>query len=284
VRLGLATATAALALAAAPGPVRAAPTPARPRVAVVVDLVASVSRERAIELGLALADALQRELEIDAVGGADVERLLPPGGVPDDCVAAPACLADLGGRLDATQLLLLGVVQVGDRVRVDATWIDVARGEAVSRPRIELAADARAGEVFAAAASRLLPDVPHRPPAGTGDRPPPGPRRHLTPLTWTLGGVAVAALGIGVGFGLSANGTYDRCERDPDGCDDDTRDGIGRKALAADLLMGSALVVATTATILYLRSNRPSGEATAAQSWLVRPTRDGAVAEVRVRF
>lgn len=278
----LAVPTFALLLAAAAAPAVDAAPPPPPRVAVVIDLVASVTPERATELGQAMADALQDELLVDAIGGGDVSRRLPPGGVPEGCVAEPPCIADLGARLDASQLLFLSIVQVGDTVRIDATWVAVATGHAVSRPRVELPADTSASQVFTAAAPRLLPDVARRP-KDDGEAPP-GPSRHMTTGSWIAGGVALAALGGGIGFGLSANGTYDRCERDPDSCDDDTRDGIATRAMIADVLFAGALVGATTATILYLRSAGSHEEAPPAQTWLFTPTRDGAMAGVRVRF
>lgn len=272
--------------AASPALVAAQPAaPARPRVAVVVDLVANVSPERATALASALSDALQRELEVDTIGGPDAERRLPPGGVPEDCVAAPACITDLGARLDAGQVLFLSMVAVGGTVRVDATWVDVASGEAVSRPRVEVVDDAKAGDVFAAAAPRLLPDAPKRPPEGVDGRPrPPGPRRHMTVTTWAIAGASVAALAGGVGFGLAANGTYGRCERDPDSCDGDTRDGIASRALIADVLFAGALIGATATTILYLRSADRREAAPPAKTLTVSPVQGGAFAELRVRF
>ncbi|HVV86527.1 MAG TPA: hypothetical protein VHE35_25895 [Kofleriaceae bacterium] len=279
--LAAATSIYPAARTASAAPASGATAPAgRVRVAVVIDLVASVAPDRAASLGEALADALQRELDVDAIGGGDVERRLPAGGVPDDCLATPACIADLGSRLDANQLLFLSIAQVGGTARIDATWVDVASGLAVSRPRIDLDADTRAAEVFSAAAQRLLPDAPRRLEQTKGPR---GPHHHMTGLTWALGGVAVAALGGGVGIGLAARGTYDRCDRDPDSCDDDTRSGIRTHAVIADALFATALAGAVTATVLYLRSNDRRDEAPA-ETWLVTPRRGGGLAEVRVRF
>lgn len=279
---------AAAPAAAQPTPTVAQPTPtvARPRVAVIVDLTANVSSERATELGRALADALERVLDVDTLGGGDVERRLPAGGVPDGCVAEPACIGDLGARLDASQLLLLAIVEIGGTTRIDSTWVAVATGEAVTRPRIELAADARAGEVFESAAPRLLPDAPHRPLADGGGGPtaPAGPRRHLTTATWVVGGAAVAAVAGGVGFGLSARAAYGRCDREPDSCGGATRDGIATRALVADVLIAGAVIGATTAAILYLRSAHRREAPPPTQAWLVTPTRHGALAELRVRF
>lgn len=272
-------ACAAAALIAVTTAAHAQPA-AAPRVAVIVDLTANVSADRAAELGAAMASALERELTIDAIGGTDVLRRLPPEGVPDDCLAVPACLADLGRRLDATELLLLSLIQVGTTVQVDSTWVHAATGDVRARPRIDVPADARAGEVFAAAAQRLLPDVPHRAPATLAPvAPPPGPRRHLTTTTWALGGASLAALGGGVGLGLSARATYQRCDRDPDRCDTATRDGLATRALAADVLTAAAVIGGGVTLYLYLRSAR-----SAPVQASITPTPAGAMADVRVEF
>ena len=250
----------------------------RQRVAVVVDLTANVSAPRATELGAAMAAALERELVIDATGGADVLRRLPPDGVPDDCLATPACLADLGRRLDATELLFLSLIQVGATVQVETTWIHPATGEVRARPRIDIDADARAGEVFAAAAQRLLPDAEHRVVPLAVVAAPPGPRRHMTRTSWAVAGVSLAALGGGVGLGLSARATYQRCERSPDACDGDTRDGLATRALAADALSVAALIGGAVTTYLYVRSARPPVQAA------ITPVPAGAMADVRFEF
>lgn len=277
-----------LALAATATLAAAQPAATEPRVGVVVELTVNVTPERTDALGGALADALRRELEVEAIGGGDVTRRLPDGGVPDECVATPACIADLARRLDATELLFLAVVQVGDDIQIDSSWVDVAGGEIVARPRIELHADARAGEVFSAAATRLLPHAHKRPLATVFVAPEPtpaGPTRHLTTGTWIAAGVATAALAGGTGLGLSARSSYHRCERDE--CSAATKDAIGARARYADLLFGAALAGTATAVVLYLRSARaPEAAATAAAAtaWTVTPTRGGAVAEVRVGF
>ena len=257
--------------------------PPRVRVAVVVDLVANVSPARATDLGGALADALERALLVDATGGADVGRRLPEAGVPEACVAEPACIAALAARLDATELLFLAIVEVGATIHIDATWADAATGETRSRPRIVLPADARAGEVFAAAAGRLLPHVGRRVATVvlTPDRPA-GPRRRMTTTTWALGGAAVAALAGGVGLGLSARATFERCDDDPDRCDADDRAGLRTRAAAADVLTAGAVVAGGVALIMYLRSARARPRAPV-QAWIT-PLGAGAMADVRVEF
>jgi hypothetical protein len=259
------------------------------RVGVVVELTVNVTAERSEALGAALADALHRELEVDAVGGGDVSRRLPERGVPDECVATPGCVADLARRLDVDEILFLAVVQVGPDIHIDSSWVSVATGEVLSRPRVELLADARAGEVFSAAATRLLPHARKRPlatvivPMG-----PTGPQRSFTKGVWIAGGVALAAGGGATMLGLSARARYRTCERETD-CTRGDRDEIGRRALYADILIGTAVAATATAVVLYMRSapeeratvTSPPGPTTAVT---VSPTRGGAFAELRVGF
>ncbi len=269
--------------------------PADVRVAIVVELTVNVAPERADQLSAALADALHRELEVDAIGGADVARRLPEGGVPEECVASRDCVVDLARRLDASELLFLAMVQVGADIQIDASWVSVATGEVVSRPRVELLADARAGEIFSAAATRLLPHARKRPLAVVvtpGEPRPTGPDRYMSAGAWIATGVGVAAIGGGVALGLSAGSSFDRCNVDdpPIDCDAAERDSIGRRALYADLLVGAGVVGLGAAVFLYLRSDR--GEPVAKEkpkaakptAWSVTPVRGGAFAELRVGF
>lgn len=268
--------------------------PADVRVGIVIELTVNVAPERAEQLSAALADALHRELEVDAIGGADVTRRVPEGGVPEECLASRDCVADLARRLDATELLFLAMVQVGVDIQIDASWVSVATGEVISRPRVELLADARAGEIFSAAATRLLPHARKRPLAVVvtpGEPRPAGPDRRMTTGAWIAAGTGAAALAGGVALGLSARSSFQRCNVDdpPPDCDDDERDSIGRKALFADLLVGAGVIGLGTAVFLYVRSDR--GEVARekatdvkATAWSVTPIRGGAFAELRVGF
>ncbi|MEZ4403271.1 MAG: hypothetical protein R3B06_24815 [Kofleriaceae bacterium] len=260
----------------------------QPRVAVVVDFVANLAPARATELSAAMADALGRSLEVDAVGGADVTRRLPDGGVPDECLATPGCVAGLGARLDARTLLFLSIVQLGTAVQIDATWVDVATGEAVARPRIELPADARAGEVFTDAAPRLLPEArprlaPVLDPVVPGPTGPVRTPRTLSTAAWGLGGGGVAAALAGGGLGLAVRGTYQRCEREPDRCSAADRSGLRWKSALADGLVVVGVAGVVTAAVLYLRSGRVVDDAPAT-AWQLRPTRAGATVELHGRF
>lgn len=267
------------------------------RIAIVIELTVNVAPERAEQLSAALADALHRELEVDAVGGADVARRLPEGGVPEECVARKECVEDLARRLDANELLFLAMVQVGADIQIDSSWVSVTTGEVTSRPRVELLADARAGEVFSAAATRLLPHARKRPLAVVvtpGEQKPPGRERFMSTGAWVAAGVGVAGLAGGATFGLMARGQFSRCDtEDPDReCPQSERDEIATKALYADVLMGVAIVGLGTATFLYLSSERervatekkPVATPAPKTAWSVTPVRGGAFAELRVGF
>jgi hypothetical protein len=261
------------------------------RVGVVVELTVNVSPDRAEALGAALADALHRELEVDAIGGGDVTRRLPENGVPEECIATKGCVADLAGRLDVNELLFLAVVQVGADIHIDSSWVNVATGEVLSRPRVELLADARAGEVFSAAATRLLPHARKRPLAAVVMPPgkPTGPDRHFTAGVWIAGGLGLAAAGGATLFGLQARSKYNECEQLE--CDQAGKDDVGRTALYADIMIGAAIAGTATAVVLYLRSDRNRNERAKvttppepATAFSVAPLRGGAFAELRVGF
>ena len=91
--------TVALVVSTAVAAAQPAADPEDIRVGVVVELTVNVTAERSEALSAALADALHRELEVDAVGGGDVSRRLPERGVPDECVATPGGDAELARRL-----------------------------------------------------------------------------------------------------------------------------------------------------------------------------------------
>jgi len=275
-----------IALGTAPA---AADEPARPpRVGVVIELAVDVEPGRADAIGAALADGLNRELKVDASGGDEVTRRLPPDGLPDECLAHPACVKDVAARIDAEQLLFLVVVQLGADVQVDASWVDVATGTVSARPRVILAADANAVSAFAQAAERYLPDAQPRKTetiiiGGPTSTTAPGSSRHMTTASWITGGTAVAVLaGAGV-LGLTVRSSYGRCERlmpTDEPCSEDELDRIGRRALYADLTLGVGVAAAIATVILYARSEHDP-EATRVG---VAPTPGGGVVGVAGRW
>jgi hypothetical protein len=240
--------------AIAAGPVAARADGAVARVGIVVNVTVNVDAATAESLGGQLASALVKKLKVDAIGGGEVSRRMPPTGLPDECVSTPACIADLGQRLGADQLIFLGVVRVGTDYQVDATWVDVASGKQEARPRVALTDPHKAADKFAAEAERYLPDAEVR--GGNtqtvvvrtdGER-----HRPIKPLVWVAAGVGVAALATGVVLGLQAKSKYDNCNN-PMGpyCDDDQRDAIDRRALFSDISLGVGLAAAAGAVVLY---------------------------------
>jgi len=253
-----------------------------PHVGVVIELAVDVEPDRADAIGAALADALNRELKVDAVGGDEVSRRLPPGGLPEECLAKAECVKDVAARIDAEQLLFLVVVQMGADVQVDASWADVATGAVKPRPRVILKADANAVSAFADQAQRYLPDARERRNETiimNGGGGPAGPSRHLTTTSWITGGLSVVALGGAGVLGLTVRSRYQKCERlvdnlDPsDDCTDGELDTIDQRGLIADLTLGVGVAAAIATAVLYWRSDG-DGETAAVG---VTPTTGGAV-------
>src|SRR5262245_6681199 len=112
-----------------------------PKITVVPGLAVNVDAARVDVLSQDLANALTTELVVDAVGGLEVRRLLPVEGLPPDCIAKPACIADVAKRVKTSQLLFIVVIDTGSggAVQIDSTWIEPATGKAESRPAIDLA-------------------------------------------------------------------------------------------------------------------------------------------------
>lgn len=300
-------AAALLALA----PAALAQTTRVARVGVVVAVHVNMSVEEAQSLGGQVGEGLRDALVIDVVAGAQAARRLPPKGVGELCVARPDCVKDTATRLDADQLLFLVVVRLGKRIQVEPTWTDATGGQTASRDTIVLDAGASVREVFAGAANRLLPGIPLRgktapteepgttPPAGettgttppgggasggdliTGPAPPLHRRIHLG--TWIAGGVAVAALAGGIGFGLAARSAESDLEDDGCGsdnaCADSRIDSLERKMLLADVFYGTAVVAAGAAVFIQLKWGRRAEPAPVS----VAPTSDASGAAVVVR-
>lgn len=227
------------------------------RVGIVISVTVNIDSAPADDIGAQLATALVKKLKVDAIGGAEVTRRLPDTGLPDECVSTPACIADLGQRLDADQLLFLGVVRVGTLVQVDTTWVDVATGKQAARPRIQLADIHKATYEFVKQAERFLPDAEVRSTNTTNQTVivnGPGERhRPIKPAVWVASGVSLAALGAGIVLGLQAKSKYDNCNH-PEGptfCDDDAKHAIDRRALYADLSLTVGIAAAATAITLY---------------------------------
>lgn len=235
------------------------------KVAVVPGIAVNLDAARVDALSQDLAEALSSKLMVDAVGGLEVRRLLPPDGLPPDCATNAACAKDVAKRTGAEQLLFVVMVDsgAGGAVQVDTTWVDAATGKTASRPPIDLTStiDADAKAKFEAAATRLLPDayaknIPQATstnvivqPAMVGGEP-----RHLTTPAYVTGGVAVLGLGLGAVMGLQARSKYLDCEAHADTCTASQKDTIRTYDHVADLGWGLAAAGAIATVVLYATS------------------------------
>ena len=238
-----------------------------PRVGVAVSTEVNIAPAEAQKMSEALGKALHEKLMVDVIAGAEAARRLPEEGVADNCVVDKACIADIAQRLSADQLLLLVVVKVGSRVQIDSTWADGATGKTVSRAAVVIEAGQDAEEKFAVAAANLMPDAAPRPevqiiqqPGGGGPTGPDGPTtitrerpRRMTTPAWVAVGVGGAALAGAVTFTFLTRRDYKDCDDRTD-CSDGKLDSIEHKALAADLLWGTAAVAGVTAGFLFWMS------------------------------
>lgn len=264
----------------------AGPTAPKLKVAIVPALVVNLEPARVDALAQNLAESLVAILDIEASGGLDVRRTLPPEGLPEDCLEQPACVSDVGKRLGAQQLLFVVMVDsgAGGGVQIDTTWVDVATNQQVARPAIDITSNAEAQTRFQASATLLLPDAPVRPkPVGSvgfdGQMAPAVPRHFTTPAYITAG-AAVVGLGVGIGFGLAARGSYNECDSEPSACVDDfgdRKDSIRRNALIADIGYIVAIGGAVATAVLFATSSRES-------YLIVAPSNEGALIGAGGRF
>ena len=240
------------------GLLAASPSAARgedlPRVGVVVGLAVNVDEAEAGRIVEALAEALRSTLAVDVVAGREVERRLPPEGLADDCIGQPACLRDLGARLDAGELLFLVLARVGERVQLDPSHVTLPSAEVVSREAFDFDPRGELELLFAEAAPRLLPAARLRPPPVAGER----VRTELiSPAripAVVVGGLAVVAAGVGAGLGLAALGDQRALERDRCdvvACDPGRVDRMEQRALVADVLFGTAVLGAVLGAVLF---------------------------------
>ena len=237
----------------------------RVKVAVVPGIAVNLDTARVDALSQELADALRTVLDIDTIGGLEARRRLPVAGLPPDCVATQACIADVAKRLEAQQLLFVVMVDIGagNAIQVDTTWVDVAGGKTAPRPAIDIATLATARSQFADAAQQLLPEAPLRPrPAGPSlGRMSLEIPRHLSVPAYLAGGATVVGLGVGLGFGISARSKYKDCEISAGRgapCSTSRKDSIRTTALVADAGWLIAIGGTITTAVLYATSGEAS--------------------------
>lgn len=248
------------------------------KVAVIPGIAVNLDAARVDALSQDLADSLQAELEVEAIGGLEVRRALPPEGIPPDCVATPACTIDVAKRVGATQLLFVVMVDTGTggSLQIDTTWVEPSTGKSASRPALDIASLGDAKNRFINAAPSLLPDAKVRPKPKTGGiggtMAPAVPRHVSTPATVT-GAIAVVGIGLGIGFGLKARSGYKACDENRFACTDGDRDSIRNYGLLADasFLVGVGAAIATT--VLYVTSGKEA-------HLVVEPSSEGAAVAV----
>jgi hypothetical protein len=236
----------------------------RVKVAVVPIITVNLEAARVDALAQDLAEALRTELDVDAVGGVEVRRRLPPQGLNPDCVAREACIADVAERLSAQQLLFVVMIDTGasGAIQVDSTWVDPVAHKSASRPAIDIAALADATARFAAAAKQLLPDAPvrARPQPSLGRMSEEIPRHFATPSYLTAAGTLVG-LGAGVTLGFFTRSRYQDCEAQAHAgtaCSQSRRDTIRRLALIADAGWVVAIGGTLATAVLYAASGEAS--------------------------
>jgi len=235
----------------------------RVKVAVIPGIAVNLDAARVDALSQDLAEGLSAQLDVDAVGGLEVRRQLPPDGLQPDCATNAACIKDVAKRTGAQQLLFVVMVDsgAGGAVQVDTTWVEPATGKTASRPPIDLTStiDADAKAKFEAAATRLLPDAPVKKtavadnttnvivqPTMVGGEP-----KHLTTPAYVAGGVAIAGLGLGAVMGLQARSKYNDCQEHAATCTSSQKDTIRTYDHVADLGWGLAAAGAIATVVLY---------------------------------
>jgi hypothetical protein len=233
------------------------------KVAVVPGIAVNLDAARVDALSQELATALEAELDIDAIGGLEVRRQLPPDGIPPDCIATPACVADVAKRVGAPQLLFVVMVDTGTggAIQVDTTWIEPGTGKSASRPAIDIASITDAHARFVDAAKLLLPDAPVRPKPKTGGpigtMVPAVPRHFTTPAKITAVASAVG-FGLGISMGLRARSKYNTCDDKGFMCTDSERDSIRSTSIVADAGYAIGIGCAIATTVLFVTSAKDS--------------------------
>jgi hypothetical protein len=255
----------------------------RVKIAVVPGIVVNLAAARVDALTQELAEALQAELEVEAIGGVEVRRRLPPAGLPTDCVASEPCIADVARRLGAAQLLFVVLIDTGSSgaIQIDSTWVDPVAHRSGSRPAIDIATIADARSRFAAMASQLLPDAPVRPrPRASLGRMSEPVARHFTLPAYLTTGATLVGIGVGLSLGLDARTRYNDCTSQAHAgtaCSQGRKDAIRRVALAAD----AGWLVAIGGTIATAILYATSGEASHV---VVEPVPGGAAVTASGRF
>jgi hypothetical protein len=252
----------------------------RLKVAIVAGEAINLDDSTVDALGQDMAEALGKELDISIVGGLEVRRLLPEGGLPEECVVTPSCTAEIARTLKVDEILFLVLIKNGatGAIQIDTTWVAPSTGKRGTRPAITLATGDSNSTRFAASALKLLPDAPVRPmpvngPSVQVGR---GRPRHFTVPSLITAGVTVAALGTGIGFAVSTRSRYTACDEDGF-CKEGEKKTIRARGIVADVSFVVALAGAITTAVLY-------GTSAESPRVMVSPSKDGATVTGMLRF
>lgn len=241
------------------------------KVGVTVSTVINADQSVGEKVSTALGKALGETLSVTVLAGADAQARLPEAARSETCLGESSCLVSAGKALEVDQLLMLIIVGVGDELKVEATWVDVASGETALRPGIttgETAVAMRAA--FTANAQELLPGVAERttnttPPPNSGTLPDtivtPGTEPVRVPAPQSDKGNGTAKLlmygGGALLGGWLAYGAYQRfsvCDGFGDSCDASSYSSSTN--LAVDLIAGGLGTAALSAGLyLYLTND-----------------------------
>ncbi len=130
------------------------------RVGIAVSTVVNASPSVGARVSDAMAEALRETLKAELLAGQKAQALLPEEAQSGTCLGDSACLVSAGKAMGVDQLLMLIIVGVGDELKIEATWVNVATGETALRPGITSADDTKALlTAFRVHANALLPNV-----------------------------------------------------------------------------------------------------------------------------
>ena len=136
-----------------------------PKLKVGITVAATINGPESlgVQVSEALGASLLERFDIEVVAGANAQATLPAIARSEQCLGDSACLVEAGKALGVDELLMLIVVDVGDQVKVEATWVEVSTGKTALRTAIDAhqAAELMAKD-FEAQAKLILPDAPEK--------------------------------------------------------------------------------------------------------------------------
>lgn len=139
------------------------------KIGVAIGATINASPEVSVAVSEAVGTALQTKLKVSAIGGAQAQSMLPEEAKAETCLGDSACLVQAAKALQVDQLLMLVVVGVGEEIKIEATWVEVATNQTALRPALTLSTDpALMSAELLTHVSDLLPDAELRKPVVVG--------------------------------------------------------------------------------------------------------------------